>query len=227
MLKFSICLFACLFCLTSPVPDIMAQDLQSQKQAAPESRLLEPRYDTFVQAAQKQLDESTATVKLVGNVEEKNLAIEWNDWHNRFSRAVRKGAFASIYEMLNFRPGTITYYRCEVTADRHIKDVRIVRSSGNFWFDGAVVKAVRNLDGDDILAFPAGSRRSIISTEVGVQFGGGRKGDLNFGDVEYREATPEELRKAAETEKQKNEARQDKQADKIKKRHKRESGERL
>ena len=165
----------------------------SRTDSAAGRQMLEPKYDTFEQKAEKQLNEIQSVVKLVGNVEEKNLAIEWNDWHNRFSQAVRRRVFTSLFETINFRKGVITFYRCQVSSDRHIKDLSIVRSSGDFWYDSAVLKAVNKLDGDEILAFPAQSRRSAVVTEVGIQLGGPRLDNLNFGDVEYREALPEEL----------------------------------
>ncbi len=124
---------------------------------------------------------------LSGGIEEHNLAVEWNDWHNKFADAVRSRVFSSIFETINMKPGAVTWYRCEVSADKHIKNVRITRSSGDFWYDSAIVKAVYKLDGSPILAFPEKSRRSEIVTEIGIKLGGQDRGKLDFGDVEYRE----------------------------------------
>jgi hypothetical protein len=131
-------------------------------------------------------------IKLIGNIEEKNLTVEWNDWHNKFAKAVRQHMFSSYFEMLNMKQGLSTSYRCTVTSDKHIKSVNIVKSSGDFWFDSRVVKAVNVLDGSDVLAFPSQSKRTEISTEVGIQLGGPRRQEIDFGDVEYREMAPGE-----------------------------------
>ncbi|MBX9696301.1 MAG: energy transducer TonB [Cyanobacteria bacterium] len=135
------------------------------------------------------------TIKLTGNAIESNLAIEWNSWHNRFARAVRKGLFQSEFEAVNTKSGTMTKYHCDVSSDRKINNLKIVRSSGDFWFDARVIKAVNKLDGTSILAFPEKSIRNEVSVDLAVRYGGRRRnGEIIFEDVdvEYRELTPEE-----------------------------------
>jgi hypothetical protein len=159
--------------------------------------MLEPKYGSLDEYRNALRDASPQrpgeSVKLIGNIEEKNLMIEWNEWHNRFSSAVRNRMFSSVFETINFPRGLLTAYSCDVTSEKEIKDIKIVKSSGNIWFDSAVVKALRKLDGNELLAFPAGSKRSMVSTEVGVRFGSsGRSGELDFHDVEYRDTASED-----------------------------------
>lgn len=144
------------------------------------------------QAAVRSQSLRTHEFKLQGQVIEQELAIEWDQWHNRFAKAVRNGMFRSMFDAINMPPGAITWYHCEVDAQRKLKNVRISRSSGNFWYDKAVIDAVRNLDGNEILAFPRGSKRLEVSTDIGIKLGGPRTGDINFGDVERRQLSPEE-----------------------------------
>ena len=101
--------------------------------------------------------------------------------------------FSSYFDLIDLKQGLSTKYRCDVTSDKHIKSVSIVKSSGDFWFDSRVVKAVNSLDGNAILAFPVQSKRTEIITEVGIQLGGPRRQEVDFGDVEYRELDPGEL----------------------------------
>ncbi len=129
-------------------------------------------------------------VRLKGGVIEANLAIEWDDWHNDFGRAVASRMFSNVGEFLNMPQGLTTWYHFEVTADRHVKHAEITKSSGNLWFDHAVLQAVYKLEGNSLLAFPPGSQRSEISADIGVRMGGEKTGYLRFGDVEYHEVSP-------------------------------------
>lgn len=131
-------------------------------------------------------------MQLHGTIEEANLTIEWDEWHNRFARAVKSGMFKNMFETINMRPGSITWYHCEVDSAKHLKNVKITRSSGDFWYDSAVINAVKKLDGSEVLAFPPASKRLEVSTDIGIRLGGPRTGDLNFGDVEYRPLAPGE-----------------------------------
>lgn len=129
-------------------------------------------------------------LRLRGGVAEQDLAIEWDDWHNDFGRAVASRMFTHFAETLNMKQGLTTWYHCEITADRHVKFAEITKSSGNLWYDKAVLQAIYRLEGSDLLAFPVGSQRSEITTDLGVRMGGAKTGYLRFGDVEYHEVTP-------------------------------------
>ncbi|MBX9686470.1 MAG: hypothetical protein K2X27_07195 [Candidatus Obscuribacterales bacterium] len=161
---------------------------------APFMQMQEAKYDDFEAKGTAKVNPKWdgRSLKLIGNIEEQNLAVEWNEWHNRFARTVRNRMFSSLFETINMKAGATCWYSCEVDSHRHITNIKITKSSGDFWYDSAVVKAVNNLEGTDVLAFPEDSKRSTISTEVGIQLGGQNKGDLNFGDVEYRPIAPGE-----------------------------------
>lgn len=133
------------------------------------------------------------SLKLHGNILEQDLAIEWDRWHNRFARAVRDGMFSNRFEAINMPPGLITWYHCEVNSQMNLQNVRISKSSGNFWYDKAVIDAVRKLDGSPVLKFPDGSKRSDVSADIGIRLGGPASGELKFNDVEYRQLKPEEV----------------------------------
>ncbi len=129
---------------------------------------------------------------LSGNIAEHELAIDWDGWRNKFAKTVKDRMFSNAYEALSVKNGAITWYHCEVTRDKQLKNVRIIRSSGDFWYDNAVIKAINKVDGDPILEFPKGSIRTEVATDIGIQFGKGQRGELRFNDVEYRPLTPEE-----------------------------------
>lgn len=219
-----------LFCVTlgalilaALAPDALAQEGESAAASAivqnsnqPEHKseakpnnnrqliMQEPQFGAFDERPQVPLPNPAQNggkaIRLIGNIEEKNLVVEWNDWHNKFARAVRQRMFKSYFETINMRQGITTWYRCDVSSDKHIQNLKIVKSSGDFWYDGAVVKAVNSLDGNEILSFPPQSKRSLITTEVGIELGGERRDVLDFGDVEYRELAPGEAAQPKATE---------------------------
>lgn len=129
---------------------------------------------------------------LSGNIAEHELAIDWDGWRNKFAKTVKDKMFSNIFEAINVRSGAITWYHCEVTRDKHLKNVHIIKSSGDFWYDNAVINAINKVDGNDILEFPKGSIRTEVSTDIGIQFGRGQRGEMHFNDVEYRALSPDE-----------------------------------
>lgn len=180
------------------VSDLDAQDAKNSEQRTTAAQGLIPqeaKLDTAEPEPEKIPEikiKPGQSLKLHGTIEEANLTIEWDEWHNRFAKAVRSGMFKSMFETINMRPGSITWYHCDVDSERHLKNVSITRSSGDFWYDSAVINAVKKLDGNDVLKFPAGSKRMQVSTDIGIRLGGPRTGELNFGDVEYRPLAPGE-----------------------------------
>ncbi len=142
--------------------------------------------------AAKPIDEQPTpgrSLKLSGGVEEKNLAIDWDDWHNAFGHAVASGMFENFGDALNMEHGLTTWYHCSIDADRHVKHAEITKSSGNLWYDREVLEGVYKLNGSYILAFPPGSQRSEIAADFGIRMGGAKTGYLRFGDVEYHEVS--------------------------------------
>jgi hypothetical protein len=127
-------------------------------------------------------------VRLLGGVIEQDLAIEWDEWHNKFARAVRSRVFKSFWESINIPQGSTASYHCEVTRDRKIKNLQITKSSGLLWYDRAILDAVSGLDGSEVLTFPANSQRTEVSTDLGISLGVGRD-VLEFGDLEHQEIT--------------------------------------
>ncbi|MBX9724617.1 MAG: hypothetical protein K2X81_24645 [Candidatus Obscuribacterales bacterium] len=167
----------------------------SSPNAAPskELRKLEPSLGEFDDSADENVKPIQFApgkqVKLTGGVIEKNLIIEWDDWHNKFAQAVAAHMFHNFIEMINMPHGATTWYHCEITADKHVKVVRILKSSGNFWYDKAVIDGVNRLENNDVLTFPKNSQRTEISTDLGIVMGGEKKGYLRFGDNEYHQFT--------------------------------------
>jgi hypothetical protein len=106
-------------------------------------------------------------VRLSGGVEDKELEIQWDDWRNKFGSNVERRIFHSPIEALVVPMGITSYFHCTVTNDKHVKDVRITKSSGVLWYDRAVKDAVESMQGDDVLLFPEGSQRSEVSVNIG------------------------------------------------------------
>ena len=153
---------------------------------------MEPKFDSTQVSLQTTPSRADKQVKLTVGVEEKNLLIEWDDWHNEVARAVASRMFTNLGEALNMPRGITTWYHFEATSDRHIKKVEITRSSGNIWYDRAVRDAVLRLEGQEILAFPARSARTEVAGDLGIRLGGAKTGYMRLGDVEYHEVTPEQ-----------------------------------
>src|SRR4029453_9699612 len=185
-------------------PTVLAEEVQPMDdkslptQAAdgqkPELVKLEPKLD-LDPVDKRQQSESVPPgqqVTLFGGVVEKNLAIEWDKWHNRLVHAVPPRVFNNVVEALDVPAGATTGIRCEVTSDRHIKTVQVVKSSGHLWFDKLVRDAVYKLDGHYILTFPPNSKRTEVATNFSITKGGKERGDLVIGDVEYAELAPDE-----------------------------------
>jgi hypothetical protein len=161
--------------------------------------IMVPRLDLSPGDIQPQIQPSRA-YNLSGGVEEKNLAIEWDDWHNRLARAVTPHIFKSIAYSLNVPEGTSTLLHIEITSDMRIKAAQVIRSSGILEFDSMVRDAVYQLDGNNILAFPAGSKRTEVDTDVAFKKGGTNNANyIEFGDVEYREVDSGESMQVPDT----------------------------
>lgn len=120
------------------------------------------------------------------DISDRELQIEWDRWRNRFMRAVQLGAQENMnnpepeeYVAPRFDPqtgmaiprypmGTSAWFSCMITNDRRVSGVKIVKSSGYASYDAAIRRAVREMDGRELLTFPRGSRRKHVFQEAAI-----------------------------------------------------------
>lgn len=134
---------------------------------------------------------------------DKELAIAWDKWRNRFLWSVQSGVTQYLNDPNNpqikwdpqrqtmvsrFPMGTIAWFSCNVTKDRQVQNLKILHSSGYPVYDRAVLNAVQNLQGSAILKFPRRSKREIVNQNAGIKTATtGQRQFFKFGDVErYR-----------------------------------------
>ena len=199
MIRRAGCLSVCSLVAILATSGALAQDVAApappkQSGDAPKSGFikLEPKLDLNPPREEPQAEPRKSRFSLSGGVQEKDLAIEWDNWHNKLVEAVLPRVFNNFAEALNIPAGATTWIHCEVTSDRHIKTALITKSSGILWYDRMVRDAVFKLDGNYVLTFPAQSKRTEVATNVAIVKGGKRKGFINFGDVEYADVAPGE-----------------------------------
>ncbi|MBX9720174.1 MAG: energy transducer TonB [Candidatus Obscuribacterales bacterium] len=137
------------------------------------------------------------------DADDAELLVEWDRWHNRFLRAVQLGMQELLnnpdpedYERPRVDPytgaistryplGTGAAFSCLVTAEGQIKNLEIIEASGFPKYDRAVLRAVQQLAGTQIIHFPKGSHRRTcvqpgrIKTSTNSDFKYHK-----FGDVE-------------------------------------------
>jgi hypothetical protein len=134
------------------------------------------------------------------DAQDQELMVQWDKWRNRFLWAIQ----SSMQEFLNnpddanlrwdperqvllakFPLGTVAWFSCHVTSDRHIESFKLLRSSGYPNYDKAVANAVRSLEGTSILKFPAKSRRPMVTQIAGIKTSEqGERQYFKFGDTE-------------------------------------------
>lgn len=139
-------------------------------------------------------------VKQDPDSEDQELMVQWDKWRNRFLWAIQ----SSMQEELNnpgeadlrwdpqrqvmlarFPLGTTAWFSCRVTADRHIVDFKLLRSSGYPNYDKAVSNSVKSLEGSSILKFPNRSHRQIVTQIAGIKTSDtGERQYHQFNDVE-------------------------------------------
>jgi hypothetical protein len=132
--------------------------------------------------------------------EDQELMVQWDKWRNKFLWAIQ----SSMQEELNnpgeadlrwdpqqqvmmarFPLGTTAWFTCRVTADRHIADFKLLRSSGYPNYDKAVINSVKSLEGSSILKFPNRSHRQIVTQIAGIKTSETSERQFqHFGDVE-------------------------------------------
>lgn len=157
----------------------------------PELVKQEPMLDSIDYPPQPTISQPGRQVKLVGGIEEKQFAIEWDDWHNKVARAAMALVFNNAVEVFIIPNNATTWIHVEITSDRHIKKVEVLHSSGAILFDRLVREAALKLDGNSVLTFPATSKRTEVVTNFAITKEADRGNrDINrveFGDVEYQE----------------------------------------
>jgi len=128
------------------------------------------------------------------------LQIEWDRWRNTLMQTIQLGTLAKInvhndvhfiwdaraQMMVSRYPnGVATWYSCDVLPNRTIINIRLVQSSRYPSFDQAVFEAINELQGNNILVYPSGSRRQIVSQESSVRTAAVTQlQNFQFGDVE-------------------------------------------
>lgn len=143
------------------------------------------------------------------DLEDRELMVEWDRWRNRFLRAVQLQVQAGVnhpdeweeetprsrvhvdpysgtaFVEPRFPMGTEAWFTCEITSDRRIKSLSIVRSSGIAAYDKAVLEGVRALEGTSMLQYPPASRRALVTQTAGIRTAESSDYQYHrFGDVE-------------------------------------------
>lgn len=135
------------------------------------------------------------------DAEDQELQVAWDKWRNKFLWSVQSSVQESLNNpddaMLRWDPqrnvmlsrfplGTVAWFSCQVTPDRHITKFKLLRSSGFPNYDKAVQNAVYSLEGSSILKYPARSRRPIVTQIAGIKTAdSGERQFFHFGDVEH------------------------------------------
>lgn len=142
------------------------------------------------------------------DIDDQELKVEWDRWRNRFLYAVQSGVQEALNNpddtMLRWDPnrnsvvmrfplGTVAWFSCKISNNRHIEKVKLMKSSGFPNYDQAVIDAVNNLEGTTILRFPKRSRRVSVSQTAGIKTSDSAEQQyFKFGDVErYRMQGPQ------------------------------------
>lgn len=133
---------------------------------------------------------------------DKELMVQWDRWRNRFLHAIQSGMQDKLNDpsetnlrwdekaktMVSRYPlGIVAWFACQVTPDRRILNARIIHSSGYPGYDRAVLEAIDDLQGNNILRYPSASRRKIVSQAAGIKTAETSEFRYHkFGDVERR-----------------------------------------
>lgn len=110
---------------------------------------------------------------VAGKVAEESAGVEsilqWDEWHERFAGLAR-GPILRCAARLADAKGQNTV---KVTVFRnHHLEAAIYKKSDNADFDMAILGAYQSLDGNQLLAFPEGSRRSSVSFLIDIKHEG-------------------------------------------------------
>ncbi len=131
---------------------------------------------------------------------DQELQIEWDLWRNTLMQAIQAGTVAKInvqndinfvldpgkQMMVSRYPnGISTWYSLDVLPDRRIIHIRLVSSSRYQGYDQAVMQAISDLQGNNILTYPNRSKRRIVTQQSCVSTAPvSQNQQFQFGDVE-------------------------------------------
>jgi hypothetical protein len=131
------------------------------------------------------------------------LDIEWDRWRNTLIQAIQANTVKNInvHNNINFvwdprtqmmqsryPNGTSVWYFLNVLPNRKIVNVRLTQMSQYPSYDQAVLQAINSLQGNKILQYPRGSKRTIVAQEANVSTSAESSiQNFNFGDVERQQ----------------------------------------
>jgi hypothetical protein len=135
------------------------------------------------------------------DMEDQDVMVEWDKWHNRVLNAIQQGLIEQMNatgdNVMFYDPrtgrmrskyplGTMAMFSCQVTPDHHIVNLKIETPSGYPDYDRAVYQAVKVLEGSSILRYPKNSHRKIVFEAAGIKTSM-QAGPANFhwGDTEH------------------------------------------
>lgn len=137
------------------------------------------------------------------DMDDQELQVEWDKWRNKFLWAVQSGVQEALNNpddvdlrfdprrgmvVVRFPLGTVAWFHCKISADRHIVSAKIKQTSGFPNFDQAVINSITALEGSSYLRFPRRSQRQFVTQTAGIKTSDSpEKQYFKFGDVEkYR-----------------------------------------
>ncbi len=137
------------------------------------------------------------------DMDDQELQVEWDKWRNKFLWAVQSGVQEALnnpddvdlrYDprrgmvVVRFPLGTVAWFHCKISADRHIVSAKIKQTSGFPNFDQAVLHSIMALEGSSYLRFPKRSQRQFVTQTAGIKTSDSPERQyFKFGDVErYR-----------------------------------------
>jgi hypothetical protein len=136
------------------------------------------------------------------DADDQQLAIEWDRWRNRLLNAIQSGVQDTLNNpnetnlrfdprtgmiMPRFPLGTLAWFACQITNDKRVVHLKLLKTSGYPNYDQAVLDAITNLQGTSILRFPERSHRKIVTQVAGIKTSdfAERQPFIHFGDVEH------------------------------------------
>lgn len=137
------------------------------------------------------------------DMDDQELQVEWDKWRNKFLWAVQSGVQEALNNpddvdlrfdpsrgmvVVRFPLGTVAWFHCKISADRHIVSAKIKQTSGFPNFDKAVLSSITALEGSTYLRFPKRSQRQFVTQTAGIKTSDSPERQyFKFGDVErYR-----------------------------------------
>ncbi len=134
------------------------------------------------------------------DADDQELMVEWDRWRNRFLHAIQSGMQENLNNpseetvrwdtarrtmVSRFPIGTIAWFSCQVTPDRKVIHIKLLKTSGFPTYDKAVLDAIDGLQGSTILHYPRGSKRQIVTQVAGIKTAEQTEYRyFHFGDVE-------------------------------------------